>query len=138
MKYLVGIFAVAMVIFAAAPSASAALSTSPFPGTVAYYLTGPHAIVGETPIHYGKDVVVRKGQEDTFVQWFCGTAEGQALHCTHSFWQVARTPGQCPNGWVLVPEASPAWGDYLKPNSDYCVFSDNLSTAKVSVIRLRR
>ncbi len=94
------------------------------PNTVAYYPSGLHGIVGEPGInHEGEDLVMKAGKSGNFLQWFCGTADenGGVQEGEFSLWQEKEEGKSCPDNFIEVDNAYPAWGDYLKPGADYCV-----------------
>lgn len=101
------------------------------PNFVVYYPDGPHGIVGESGIdHEGEDLVMRAGKSGNFEQWFFGTSPEEGLHGEHSIWQVKRH-GECPDDFVLVPNAFPEWGDYLEPDTGYCVKTNDFNANDV-------
>lgn len=95
------------------------------PQVVAYYETGSHGIVGENDYHQGIDLVMRDGSNGGFQQWFYGNSTGDGLHGDHSVWRVLKNGETCSNGWDLVKNPNPAWGDYLTPGVDYCVHTND-------------
>ncbi len=88
---------------------------------VANYPTGPHAIVGEPELHLGLDIVVKLNEKGDFLQCFSGTSPSAGQHVVYSYWRNVGTSTTCNSGEILVPNANPGWGDYLTPNSNYCV-----------------
>lgn len=127
-KYISTIVVVSVVVlggflFAGQRSAWAAPnSAGNNPQIVANYSSGDHGIVGEPFLHQGSDVVMQAGSSGNFQQWFYGTStESTGTHGDHSIWMLANN-GTCPNSnWILVPNASASWGDYLVAGADYCV-----------------
>lgn len=87
------------------------------PQVVAYYEEGLHAIPTD-PIQYleGTNLVTTRGNTGQIQAWYTG----EDGHGYHSVWNVAKGDS-CPPGWVLIEDAYPAWGDYLTPDTDYCV-----------------
>jgi hypothetical protein len=87
------------------------------PNTVAYYEEGLHAIPTD-PITYvtGTNIVTERGNSGQIQAWYTGS-DG---HGFHSVWNVAKN-GSCNGNWVLIEDAHPEWGDYLTPDTDYCV-----------------
>lgn len=94
------------------------------PHVVADYQTGTHGIVGENDTHTGSDVVMQTGNNGNFQQWFYGTSPTDGVHGDHSVWKVSQD-GSCPANWDVVQNANPAWGDYLTPNVNYCVHTND-------------
>ena len=115
---------------------------------VVLYPNGPHGIVGESGVdHEGIDFVIRDLCDKwKFRQWFYGTSSTEGLHGDYSIWEPAKKCAKhlvklwnnhdrkdevrevssvCPKDWILVPNASENWGDYLKPNTDYCVHTED-------------
>lgn len=87
------------------------------PNTVAYYEQGLHAIPTD-PITYvtGTNIVTERGKSGQIQAWYTG----EDKHGYHSVWNVSKD-GKCPSKWVLIEDAYPEWGDYLTPDTDYCV-----------------
>ena len=100
------------------------------PNFVVYYPDGLHGIVGEFEDHEGEDLVMRAGQSGNFQQWFYGVSPSEGLHGEHSIWQEKHGEG-CPNDFILVPDAFPEWGDYLTPNTDYCVKTNDFQSSNI-------
>jgi hypothetical protein len=98
------------------------------PKIVACYESGTHGIVGQSETHTGADYVKKLGNFNLF-QFFCGTSPSEGLHREVSLWKLARDK-QCPSGWILLEKPFPAWGDYLKPEADYCVKTITLPCPK--------
>lgn len=88
---------------------------------VAYYPTGIHAIPTD-PIQWfeGNDLVMMRGNTGEIQQWFTDPSG----HGIHSVWNISNN-GSCANGWVLISNAYPNWGDYLTPGADYCVHNNS-------------
>ncbi len=126
MRYIIVVIILAIAGVVMAPNAHAA----PFnavnnPQIVANYPTGPHGIPGEAEFHEGADVVMRAGNSGNFQQWFYGTSASESLHGEHSKKKNVGSQTECPNGWVLIPDAHPEWGDYLEPGANYCVHTND-------------
>ena len=87
------------------------------PNTVAYYEEGLHAIPTD-PVTYvtGTNIVTKRGNSGQIQAWYTG--EGETGY--HSVWNVAKND-TCNSGWVFIEDAHPEWGDYLTPDTDYCV-----------------
>ncbi len=96
------------------------------PQQVAYYPTGPHGIPGEDEYHEGSDLVERNGGSGNFQQWFYGTSESEGLHGDHTVWKISKSG--CPEGWLLILQPYPEWGDYLTPDVDYCVKTNDFKS----------
>lgn len=101
------------------------------PNFVVYYPDGPHGIVGEDELHEGEDLVMRGGGSGNFQQWFFGTSASEGLHGEHSLWMEKDPNKDCPDDFILVPQAYPAWGDYLQPGADYCVKTNDFNANNV-------
>ena len=100
------------------------------PNIVANYHDGIHTIPGEQEdIHTGMDVVMRAGKSGNFQQWFLGDSEQEGFHGEHSLWKESKD-GTCKNGDVLIEDAHPGWGDYLNPEADYCVKTNEFQKSK--------
>lgn len=127
MKIFISLFVLALAMTAAAGKAVATVrlfdGRVTNPNFVVYYPTGEHGIVGESGItHEGEDLVMRAGESGNFLQWFFGTSsEGEGLEGDFSRWLVREEGHNCPDDFILVPNAYPEWGTYLQPNTDYCV-----------------
>jgi len=89
------------------------------PKVVACYESGTHGIIGQSETHTGADYVKQLSCGNLF-QFFCGSSPSEGLHREISLWKLARDE-RCPNGWILLKDPHPEWGDYLKPEADYCV-----------------
>lgn len=87
------------------------------PNTVAYYEEGLHAIPTD-PITYvtGTNIVTKRGNSGQIQAWYTG----EDGHGFHSVWNVAKKD-DCNGDWVFIADAHPEWGDYLTPNTNYCV-----------------
>lgn len=87
------------------------------PQVVAYYPTGLHAIPTD-PVQYvnGTNMVTTRGNSGQIEAWYTG----EDGHGFHSVWNVSKK-GTCPDKWTLIEDASLSWGDYLTPDTDYCV-----------------
>lgn len=87
------------------------------PNTVAYYEEGLHAIP-TNPVQYvnGTNIVTKRGNSGQIQAWYTGD-DG---HGFHSVWNESKS-GSCKGEWVLIEDAYPEWGDYLTPDTDYCV-----------------
>lgn len=87
------------------------------PNVVAYYPIGLHAIPTD-PIQYviGTNIVTMRGNSGQIQAWYTG----EDGHGFHSVWNVAKK-ASCPGDKVLIENAYPVWGDYLTPDTDYCV-----------------
>jgi hypothetical protein len=97
---------------------------------VAFYTSGRHEIPGEeNDNHYGNDIVMRSGKSGNFQQWFYGTSDKKGLHGEHTVWKVKKG-NDCQNGWMEIRQAYPQWGDYLEPNTDYCVKTNEFHVNK--------
>jgi hypothetical protein len=124
MKILASVFAIALA-FAVVGAAQAAPTGAAWsnPNVVAFYTSGPHGIPGEPFYHEGMDLVMRMGNTGNFQQWFYGDSEEPVgVHGDHSVWKVMKN-GEC-NG-VVMHNPYPAWGDYLTPDVDYCVTTND-------------
>ncbi len=102
------------------------------PSVVAYYPDGWHGVVSEPEgNHLGEDLVLKNGTSGIFQQWSYGTqpATGTGLHGDHDVWMPLAN-GTCPVGTTTVPNAYPGWGDYLKPNTTYCVRNNEFQPAQ--------
>jgi hypothetical protein len=110
------------VVFLSGTAFAAPKDPNSNPNVVAYYPTGDHGVVGEYYLHTGSDLVVAAGNSGNFDQWFIGTTteSNGATVTEHSVWNLSHN-GTCPNGWILVPNASADWGSYLTAGADYCV-----------------
>lgn len=69
----------------------------------------------------GFDVVKKNGKSGNFQQWYFGD-DGTNYH---SVWKVQKND-KCPNSSVEIEQAynppdGDTWGDYLEPDADYCV-----------------
>jgi hypothetical protein len=127
-----GVFAV-IAAFGAGTALAAPFNSQNNPQIVANYPTGDHGIVAEPYLHQGADVVMKSGNSGNFQQWFYGTSaeNGGITEGDHSLWKIAQN-GQCPSSdWVLVPNASASWGDYLVPGADYCVNTNDFHSSEV-------
>lgn len=100
------------------------------PNIVANYPTGPHGIIGEAEFHEGADVVKLNGKSGNLQQWFYGTSASEGLHGEHSNWKNVGTATSCSQGWDLVVDPYPEWGDYLEPGSNYCVRTNDFHPSK--------
>jgi hypothetical protein len=91
------------------------------PQVVAYYESGIHAIASDPVTYYeGKDLVMLRGSTGQIQQWYTGADN----HGIHSVWNISKD-GTCTEGWVLIEDAYPTWGDYLTPGADYCVHNNS-------------
>lgn len=121
MKKIVSTF-FAAILFLTATTGAFAAPNNPNkaennPNVVANYPLGLHAIPTD-PITYliGTNLVEKRGNSGQIQAWYTG----EDGHGVHSVWNISKN-GTCPEGWVLIENAYPSWGDYLKPGSDYCV-----------------
>lgn len=119
-KALIGVLSIAFVFVAGQTALAApnnANKAAHNPNTVAYYEEGLHAIPTD-PITYvtGTNIVTERGNNGQIQAWYTGD-DG---HGYHSVWNVAKK-GTCNGNWVLIEDAYPEWGDYLTPDTDYCV-----------------
>ncbi|MCL5090656.1 MAG: hypothetical protein M1514_01455 [Patescibacteria group bacterium] len=90
---------------------------------VACYESGVHAIPGKNEIYQGFDKV-QKLNCGIFLQTFCGASPSQGNSGILSLW-IPTKAETCPNNGVIVKNGYPSWGDYLSPNTNYCVFNRN-------------
>lgn len=127
MRYLSIALALALSLLAVPLLSVSAMPNENNPNVVAYYENGPHAIVGEPDVHYGKDVVMKAGNSGNFQQWFYGTSALEGEHGEHSVWQISKD-GTCPDKWDHVADPHPEWGDYLTPGTDYCVHTNEFKS----------
>ena len=109
-KIIAGITTALVFTIGASITSAAPFNAASNPNIVANYPTGPHGIV----------VVMRAGQSGNFQQWFEGTSASEGYHGEHSLWKESQT-GECKDKEYLVSNAHPEWGDYLAPDTDYCV-----------------
>lgn len=114
-----GLFAAVFLLTAISPVLAApnnANKAAHNPNTVAYYEEGLHAIPTD-PITYvtGTNIVTERGNSGQIQAWYTG----EDGHGYHSVWNVAKN-GKCQKA-VLIEDAYPEWGDYLTPDTDYCV-----------------
>lgn len=90
------------------------------PNVVAFYNneeTDLHAIPTDPITYlYGTNLVLKRGNSDNIEAWYTGS-DGTGYH---SVWNVSKK-GNCSEGWNLIEDAYPSWGDYLTPGADYCV-----------------
>ncbi len=107
----------------AAPWTSADNAVMPNDKFVAYYQDGRHAIAGIGDQFFGRDLVMARGNNGQFHQWFEGFDEYGIFVAIHSVWNISKT-GHCPDAWVTVENAYPQWGDYLQPGATYCVHNN--------------
>lgn len=130
-KLIVPFAFVAAALFFAVPRVSAISTDDFFKGiqdnfcgkVVAYYESGVHGIVGESGItHEGKDIVVEvsNGCKNEFIQWFWGKSDEGKIEGEKSVWRLT-DDCKCYDGEILVKNAYPSWGTYLKPGANYCV-----------------
>ncbi|HUW24770.1 MAG TPA: hypothetical protein VMW04_04055 [Patescibacteria group bacterium] len=98
------------------------------PKIVACYESGTHGIVGQSETHTGVDYVKQLSCGNLF-QFFCGSSPSEGLHREISLWKFARDQ-RCPTGWILLENPYPEWGDYLKPEANYCVKTITLPCPK--------
>jgi len=134
MKLLPVCCGVVSMFFAATSVAFAApfKSAEHNPLVVAYYPDGPHGVVSEPEgNHEGQDLVLREGKTWTFQQWSYGTlpATGEGVHGDHDIWMPSKD-GTCPKNTTMVLNAQEEWGDYLQPNTTYCVRNNDFHLAK--------
>ncbi len=121
MKRVISAAAAVLLTLGLATSVIAAPNNAPKaannPNVVAYYENGLHAIPTD-PITYleGTNIVTRRGRSGQIQAWY--TADDG--HGYHSVWNISKK-GTCKAGWLLIENAYPNWGDYLKPDADYCV-----------------
>ncbi|KKR33151.1 MAG: hypothetical protein UT63_C0023G0014 [Candidatus Gottesmanbacteria bacterium GW2011_GWC2_39_8] len=101
------------------------------PQVVAYYTEGEHGVPPESDTHTGTDLVMQAGESGNFQQWFLGLNEETGKNeGAHSLWKNVGTDTTCPNGWTLVPDANPEWGDYLEPGANFCVHTNHFQVEK--------
>lgn len=96
--------------------------------TVACYPTGSHAIVGESQLHYGFDVVWKDGNnfcgQQNFTQVFVGQGEN-GHEWEMSQWHDNGQSTVCPPNQILVQNAKESdWGDYFPAQTNYCVSNE--------------
>lgn len=123
---MVGVFGFVPVVFAAPNDPNKAANN---PQVVAYYPTGDHGIVGEPYLHQGVDLVMLAGKSGNLQQWFTGTSAepGDIVEGDHSIWRNIGSSTQVPNGWVLMVDPYPEWGDYLVPGANYAVKTNDFA-----------
>ena len=119
-KLLIGVLSLAILLVSSSSVLAApnnANKAEHNPNTVAYYEEGLHAIPTD-PIQYvtGTNIVTKRGNSGQIQAWYTGD-DG---HGFHSVWNVAKKDS-CPADWVLIADAYPEWGDYLTPDTAYCV-----------------
>ena len=87
------------------------------PNRVAYYSEGIHAIpTNPTTYLTGTNLVTRRVNTGQIQAWYTG-ADGSGFY---SVWNITNKL-ECPEKWVYFADPYPEWGDYLSPDSNYCV-----------------
>jgi hypothetical protein len=114
-----------LLVFGAQATLAAPFNATNNPNIVANYDSGTHGIISESETHTGMDVVMRAGNSGNFQQWFLGTSSEDGFHGDHSLWQLAKDNITHSSAWILVQNAFPSWGDYLMPEANYWVHTND-------------
>jgi hypothetical protein len=89
---------------------------------VSYDEGGLHGIAGIDGLVLGRDLVMKRGNQNQFHQWLEGLMN-EIYVAVHSVWNLSND-GKCPKDWVVVADAYPNWGSYMEEGATYCVHNN--------------